>query len=296
MLMWLLLSQLPSNCRYLQSHYLAAAVVELFISQSLPNNRTACHNMFKFILTSFPFYTGQWMKILQSPLAVCPFWFLASSSCLLDVLQYLVKPSCCGSPHTPLSFLASLFYPLCLHDQMLIIVSLPTVLTHYEPTSSLILFPVLFNFDRYKCLPLRLPPIWVWETKVPERHAWTQILVDVITWYGISSNMWSLVPRYHISVSWNRILQVCSCGIWLLLGYFQGVWAAGNFAYIRRWGGLIAVAMKSSIFWDITPCNWWKSTDMSEEHVSCLAYSPALKMEATCSSDTSLDFHQTTQR
>jgi hypothetical protein len=54
--------------------------------------------------------------------------------------------------------------------------------------------------------------------------------------------------------------------------------------------GVSAVAMKSSIFWDIAP---WV-TDMLEEHVSCLAYSPALKMKAACSSETSVDFHQTT--
>jgi hypothetical protein len=106
--------------------------------QPLPSNGSTCHNMFKLILTSFPFYTGQWIKILQSLLTVFPFWILASSSCLLDVLQYLVKPSCCGSPQRHLSFSASLLYPLCLHDQMLIIVSLPPLLTHYGPAPSLI--------------------------------------------------------------------------------------------------------------------------------------------------------------
>jgi hypothetical protein len=109
------------------------------MSRSLPSSGSTCHSMFKFILTSFPLYKGQWMKILQSLLTVCPFWFLASSFCPLDVLQYRVKPSCSGSPHRHLSFC-----PLCLNDQMLIIVSLPTLLTHYVPTPSLILLPLLF--------------------------------------------------------------------------------------------------------------------------------------------------------
>jgi hypothetical protein len=48
-----------------------------------------------------------------------------------------------------------------------------------------------------------------------------------------------------------------------------------------------------------------KLTDVSEKHVasrlsplllvSCLAYSPNLKMEATCSSETSVDFQRTTR-
>jgi hypothetical protein len=40
-----LLGPLPSNCRCLQSHYLATAIVQLLISQSLPSNGSTCHNM-----------------------------------------------------------------------------------------------------------------------------------------------------------------------------------------------------------------------------------------------------------
>jgi hypothetical protein len=80
-------------------------------------------------------------------------------------------------------------------------------------------------------------------------------------------------------------------------------------------------SLKSYIFWDITRVACWKSTEVSEEHVtsifrieeyakeennmkqaasstlvSCLAYSSSLKMEVTCSSEMSVDFQQTTMR
>jgi hypothetical protein len=48
---------------------------------------------------------------------------------------------------------------------------------------------------------------------------------------------------------------------------------------------LTAVVMKSSVFWDIILTL-----------VSCLAYSLSLKMEATCSPETSVDFQRTTRR
>jgi hypothetical protein len=38
------------------------------------------------------------------------------------------------------------------------------------------------------------------------------------------------------------------------------------------------------------------SSKQNFTQVSCLAYSSTLKMEATCSSETSLDFHWTTRR
>jgi hypothetical protein len=58
----------------------------------------------------------------------------------------------------------------------------------------------------------------------------------------------------------------------------------------------IKVVKKSSIFWDITPWSPLKVTDVSEEHNTCftlvcsLAYSSTLKMEATCSSKTSVGY------
>jgi hypothetical protein len=80
---------------------------------------------------------------------------------------------------------------------------------------------------------------------------------------------------------------------------------------------LTAVVMKSIIFWDITPCNPLKVNRSFGEtyrlHLQglkisrvrnqrksrgqaelCLAYS-TLKMEATCSYETSVDFQQTTR-
>jgi hypothetical protein len=76
---------------------------------------------------------------------------------------------------------------------------------------------------------------------------------------------------------------------------------------------------KSSIFWNITPCGPLKvnqrfegtrrlhlqsrrinrprnQCEISSKQRSCLAYSSTLKMEATCSSETMVDFHRTTRR
>jgi hypothetical protein len=62
---------------------------------------------------------------------------------------------------------------------------------------------------------------------------------------------------------------------------------------------LTAEVMQSSIFWDITPCSLLKENRrfggtcphlqgrFSRSLVSCLAYSSTLKIEATCSSETS---------
>jgi hypothetical protein len=79
---------------------------------------------------------------------------------------------------------------------------------------------------------------------------------------------------------------------------------------------LTAVVMKSSVFWDITPCSLLKvnellggtspssglnnkpikkqQLDNCFTHVSCFAYSYTLKMEVTCSSKTSVNFQCTT--
>jgi hypothetical protein len=45
--------------------------------------------------------------------------------------------------------------------------------------------------------------------------------------------------------------------------------------------------MKSSIFWDITPCSPVKTKDVSEKHTVSVA-SKAVKMEATCFFETSV--------
>jgi hypothetical protein len=68
--------------------------------------------------------------------------------------------------------------------------------------------------------------------------------------------------------------------------------------------------MSGTIFWDITPCSSWNSTDVSGEHISIafswlppaftlisyLVYSSILKMEATCSSKMSVEFQRNTWR
>jgi hypothetical protein len=82
----------------------------------------------------------------------------------------------------------------------------------------------------------------------------------------------------------------------------------------------IAVAMKSSIFWDITPCSpkevnrhfegiyrlhvqGGRVSQMRNQHkvvgkqrAPCLVYSSTLKMKRVRSSKTSVNFHQTTRR
>jgi hypothetical protein len=55
---------------------------------------------------------------------------------------------------------------------------------------------------------------------------------------------------------------------------------------------LTAVVIKSSVFWDITSCSALLVTSFIL--VSYPAYSSAMKMEATCSSEMSVDFQQTT--
>jgi hypothetical protein len=81
------------------------------------------------------------------------------------------------------------------------------------------------------------------------------------------------------------------------------------------WFPVQTVITKSSIFWDMTPCNplkvnllfrWtcllhFQGRRISHEkthmkHIASRAHSTSLKMEATCSSETSADFQQTTGR
>jgi hypothetical protein len=62
---------------------------------------------------------------------------------------------------------------------------------------------------------------------------------------------------------------------------------------------LTAVVMKSTIFWDITPCSPLKvklCLPLAFTLVSCSAYSSTLKMLAICSSETVIDFQRTTRR
>jgi hypothetical protein len=73
-----------------------------------------------------------------------------------------------------------------------------------------------------------------------------------------------------------------------------------------RFEVLTAAVMKSSIFWDIMPCSPLEVNGRSGGSrrsvatyftlVSCLAYSSTLRMEATCSCETSVDFKRTTRR
>jgi hypothetical protein len=82
----------------------------------------------------------------------------------------------------------------------------------------------------------------------------------------------------------------------------------------RKWVEVLtAVVMKISVFWDITPCsplkpNWHFGGTCRHQPqgrrisqatcftlVSYLAYSLTLKMEATCSSETLVDFQRTSQ-
>jgi hypothetical protein len=83
---------------------------------------------------------------------------------------------------------------------------------------------------------------------------------------------------------------------------------------------LTAVVMKSTVFWNIMPYSPLNVNEVSEEHitsifrveyafvgfhllclppastlVSCSVYSLTLKIEAICSSETSVDIQQTTQ-
>jgi hypothetical protein len=70
---------------------------------------------------------------------------------------------------------------------------------------------------------------------------------------------------------------------------------------------LTAVFIQSSILWDITPCIWWKSTDVSGDYICSifmvsvcvvlvyyLAYSSTLKIEATFSPENCW-LHRTTR-
>jgi hypothetical protein len=69
-------------------------------------------------------------------------------------------------------------------------------------------------------------------------------------------------------------------------------------SYGRVWGlrfeVLTAALMKSSIFWEITPCSPLEVRRFLL-HACLLPYSPTLKMEVTCSSEISVDLQRTTQ-
>jgi hypothetical protein len=54
--------------------------------------------------------------------------------------------------------------------------------------------------------------------------------------------------------------------------------------------------MKCSIFWDKTPCSPLTVLAICFVQVSCLDYSSTLEMEATLSSETSVDFQRTPRR
>jgi hypothetical protein len=58
--------------------------------------------------------------------------------------------------------------------------------------------------------------------------------------------------------------------------------------------------MKSSVYWDITPCSPLKVNRLCVPPAftldSCSAYSSTLKMESICSSETSVDLPPTTRR
>jgi hypothetical protein len=80
--------------------------------------------------------------------------------------------------------------------------------------------------------------------------------------------------------------------VFLTLIVLNGSWFVG-FAV------LTAVVMKSTIFWDIMPCSPLKvnrELPPAFTLVSCLAYSSTLKVEAICSSETSVRFQRTTRR
>jgi hypothetical protein len=70
--------------------------------------------------------------------------------------------------------------------------------------------------------------------------------------------------------------------------------------YFVRFDVLTAVVVKSSVFWDMTPCSLLKGNRcllaICFMLISCLVYSSALKMEATCSSEASTEFQRTTWR
>jgi hypothetical protein len=63
---------------------------------------------------------------------------------------------------------------------------------------------------------------------------------------------------------------------------------------------LTALVMKSTIFWDTTSCSPLKVKKVylppASTLVFCSAYSLILKMEAICSSETSIDYQRTTRR
>jgi hypothetical protein len=113
------------------------------------------------------------------------------------------------------------------------------------------------------------------------------------------------------------------CGLWVCASVYPPVLLLRN--NFVEFEVLTAVVMKSTNFWDITPCSLlsvkWRFGGIYRLHlqgrkhinsaknqgesrclppvftlVSCLTYFSTLKMEATCSSETSVDTQQTTRR
>jgi hypothetical protein len=78
--------------------------------------------------------------------------------------------------------------------------------------------------------------------------------------------------------------------------------------FVKGFEVVTVMVVKTSIFWDITPCSPFTVNRRFKEHVgsiclppaftlvSCRAYCSNLKMEATCSSKTPVDFQRTTRR
>jgi hypothetical protein len=82
------------------------------------------------------------------------------------------------------------------------------------------------------------------------------------------------------------------------LDFFLNLKFKGRGKYVKycvRFEVLTAMVMKSTIFWDTTPCSR-ALLPTAFRLVFCSAYSSALKMEAICSSETSVDFQRTTRR
>jgi hypothetical protein len=103
----------------------------------------------------------------------------------------------------------------------------------------------------------------------------------------------SLVPLFT-----SRAVCLCICISW------QHRYSVQPWAWKLYVGSevLTAVIMKSYIFWDITWCGLlkvnehWRNMSPEATLLSCLAYSSTLKMEAICSSETSVDFQWTVWR
>jgi hypothetical protein len=142
-----------------------------------------------------------------------------------------------------------------------------------------ILLWVIKNTTIYILYDLRFPQCWLW--RVPSSGIWRHI----VCWAATD------VSEEHIA------------SIFRVEGIIQQEPArhSSSISWIVESEALTAVAMKSTIFWDVTPCsslkvNWrFRGLPPNFTLVSSLAYSSALKMKVICSSETSVDFQWTTQ-